>query len=325
MILDKVSANARISHIPLVMIFKESNLTSERTTPPLFGTTSPLNITVPGTIECKEDLDATPKASQSLEEAEMLEAIMAPPSMQSSLMDAKRGASSEEALLGASAAQLHQKNPIMHADNSLFIIDWDDTLLATSWLGAQGLRLDAAEIPAVVQEELRALEESMVQILSHALSLGKVAIVTNAESSWVELSARKFVPGVCDLLSQIRILSARSSYQDAFPNQAEQWKMEAYKCVFHEAFPDLASGSGKAHYPRVQVLSLGDSIYERNALMSLAETVGTEKLLPKSVKFVERPNPGQLVRQIEIVLDNLHDVYASSADPVDLMLELEYL
>lgn len=273
---------------------------------------------MPGTIECKEDLDATPKASQGLEEEAMLEAIMSPPSMQSSLMNPKHAGSNDKALLS-------KPQEVMQQENSLFIIDWDDTLLATSWLSSQGLRLDATEIPEFVAEELRALESSIYSLLAYVLTIGKVAIVTNAESSWVELSARKFVPAVCDLLPQIRVLSARSSYQDMYPNQVPKWKIEAYKCVFQEAFPELSFSQYSKVQNRVQVLSLGDSVYERDALMELASHVGAEKLLPKSVKFVERPNPGQLVQQIAIVLDNLFDVYSSTDGVVDLMLQVEYL
>ena len=92
--------------------------------------------------------------------------------------------------------------------------------------------------------------------------------------------------------------------------------VEAYNYLYQEAF--CGSVLEQVH----QVVSLGDSMYERNALMNLAERASS--VLPKSVKFVERPTMVQLQRQIEIVHSNLESVY-SSHEKIDLMLTVEYL
>jgi len=36
-------------------------------------------------------------------------------------------------------------------DDTLFLLDWDDTLLASSWLHKLGLKLDAVHIPDEVR------------------------------------------------------------------------------------------------------------------------------------------------------------------------------
>jgi len=206
-----------------------------------------------------------------------------------------------------------------HKENSLFVLDWDDTMLSTSWLSSKGLKLDSVVIPQEVVDELHFLESGITKLLSTCLELGKVAIVTNAESSWVELSSRKFVPRVCRFLPNVRILSARSSYQAQYPDQVGMWKIEAYRCVFREAFGASMRLNGKA---RFNVVSLGDSIYERNAMLELGKQ--NPGILAKSVKFVERPTPSQLKKQLEIVLDHLDEVYSKDHE-VDLMLEVEFL
>jgi len=76
------------------------------------------------------------------------------------------------------------------------MFDWDDTLLASSFLSARGYRVDtAAEAPASADAgdaaQLRALETCVCTLIRLALSYGTVNIVTNAETGWVQLSAQK--------------------------------------------------------------------------------------------------------------------------------------
>jgi hypothetical protein len=51
---------------------------------------------------------------------------------------------------------------------------------------------------------LSLLQESVLQLLHRAMCFGEVVIVTNAETGWVELSAKRFLPGVVPLLAKIR-------------------------------------------------------------------------------------------------------------------------
>jgi len=217
---------------------------------------------------------------------------------------------------GPMCGQKEERKSTLNHENTLFVIDWDDTLLASSWLASMGLKLDSPEIPEDVKSQLEVLEEHIINFLGLIGKLGAVAIVTNAEHGWVELSARKFVPKVVPYLNNIRILSARTEYEDLYPKDVARWKVEAYNYLYQEAF--CGSVLEQVH----QVVSLGDSMYERNALMNLAERASS--VLPKSVKFVERPTMVQLQRQIEIVHSNLESVY-SSHEKIDLMLTVEYL
>jgi len=204
-------------------------------------------------------------------------------------------------------------------ETTIFIIDYDDTILASSWLAAQGLRLDSGMIPDEVTKELQVLEQAAINLLRRALELGKVALVTNAEAGWIELSARKFLPGLVPLLSQARILSARTTFEDQYPNKTQMWKNAAYDLVFAEAFKDVARAGFDGTY---NVLSLGDSLYERSALLHLAGKL--PNVLGKTVKLIERPSIEHLQRQLEILFANM-DSLASSSEVIDLMLTVEYI
>lgn len=206
----------------------------------------------------------------------------------------------------------------IHPDNTLFLIDYDDTILASNWLAARSLRLDSKHIPVDVKKELQVLEKNAVDLLSRTIDLGKVALVTNAEAGWIELSARKFLPALVPLLSKMRILSARTTYEKQFPKQTQLWKNAAYDQVFSEAFEKVAFDFQGIF----NVISLGDSLYERSALLQLAKK--SNKILGKSVKLIERPSVEQLQSQLVILVSNL-DTITLSLEPIDLMLTVEYI
>lgn len=202
------------------------------------------------------------------------------------------------------------------AQSSFIIFDWDDTLLSSTWLAQHGIRLDEpAVIPEEVRSQLDALQASVVKLLEMAVSLGTVCIITNAETGWVELSARRFIPSVVPLLSKVRVLSARSTFEPEVSCPSE-WKVRAF-----------ARELG-AHYSKHEssvirnVLSFGDSIHERHAVHRV--TSGVPNTRTKSIKFVERPTAEQLKRQVDLVRGCISDVVSHSGD-LDLMLTIQLL
>lgn len=125
----------------------------------------------------------------------------------------------------------HHPSPIVHrpspcAAETCIIFDWDDTLLSSSWLAHNGLRLDAPEqVPPEAAALLAVLEESVAALLERALRCGSVVIITNAETGWVELSCRRFLPRCVPVVSRIRVISARSTYETLHPDSPADWKV----------------------------------------------------------------------------------------------------
>merc|ERR1712202_106427 len=87
---------------------------------------------------------------------------------------------------------------------SVIIFDWDDTLLASTFLSGEGYRLDSTDpLPEELYQQFRQLETAVIQILTTALKFGQVLVITNAETGWVQMSAEKWLPGVLPLLSRM--------------------------------------------------------------------------------------------------------------------------
>ena len=105
------------------------------------------------------------------------------------------------------------------------VFDYDDTILASSWLAQNNLRLDGNEpVPLEAQKQLAQLATSAAKLLQHAQAYGEVVIITNAETGWVELSAKKFMPSLLPILAKTRVISARSTYECQYSSPLE-WKV----------------------------------------------------------------------------------------------------
>lgn len=204
------------------------------------------------------------------------------------------------------------------ARDTIIIMDWDDTLLASSWLASHGLRLDSPSVPRSIVAQLELLEESVLSLLWRASECGRVVIVTNAETGWVELSAQKFMPRVLPALEAagVRIVSARSTFEPAFPDSPCDWKVQA----FHE---EVRAAVEEKRGDRVlHAISLGDSIHERQAIHQVMHGLPASRT--KSVKFVERPTASQLRREVDCLAGCIEHLVLEE-DHLDLMLNIQSL
>jgi hypothetical protein len=90
----------------------------------------------------------------------------------------------------------------------VFIFDWDDTLLFTTYLkGKQN-----TELTLETKKQLFELDNIVCKILDFALQKGTVFIITNAFTAWVDFSSKMYLPEVhkkIESSKKIMTLSAR--------------------------------------------------------------------------------------------------------------------
>lgn len=185
--------------------------------------------------------------------------------------------------------------PATFKEPTLTLYDWDDTFLPSTYLAALGLRVDEDSLlPQSLSKELALLEDQVILMLQESLKYGAVKIVTNAEEGWVQLSGRRFMPNLIQFLTQhhIKVISARSAYETAYPDMPSSWKTAA--------FISEVSDTNR------NILVLGDSLSERDAAHALAGRLPEACI--KSVKLVERPNVAQLQRQIQLLYRSFRDL-----------------
>jgi hypothetical protein len=170
---------------------------------------------------------------------------------------------------------------------TVIIFDWDDTLLCTSWLNAA--KEHGMELTKTVQQHLRGIERTVIQLLDLAQKLGHVFIITNAMQGWVEYSAAQWLPGLLPELVRLPVISARTRFESKYPTDVSRWKVSAFFEVKKLLPEDIVTN----------LLSVGDAQYEMDAVHAIGKEF--DAAIVKTVKFRENPTPEELLKQLELV------------------------
>ena len=201
----------------------------------------------------------------------------------------------------------------------LILIDWDDTLCTSTLMASLGYRIDEqGPLPDELVSELADLQTSVIAMLEQAVRHGTVIIVTNAETGWVELSGKRFVPGITAALArlQIRVISARSTYESLCGANPSDWKTACFMQQVEDAKHALALAGDVDG--TVDLLSIGDSYHEREAAHHVSYVAakrrrespdaGTTAGTVKTVKLMERPDISMLRRQCNLLAENMENI-----------------
>ena len=184
--------------------------------------------------------------------------------------------------------------------NSIIIFDWDDTLLPTTFLTQGKNSIENVILSENDKEKISQLENLTLKILNDAISKGEVYIITNAGEGWVEYSAQKFYPSINEILSKIKIVSARTEYEKQFPNDSSRWKIQAFLNIQNSLNLKLVTN----------ILCLGDSLFEMEAGRILASKF--KEAFIKTVKFREGPKLDELIKQLKLVASQFDTIYSSA-------------
>ena len=179
----------------------------------------------------------------------------------------------------------------MNTKKTLIIYDWDDTLFPTHWLTSNNLSI--TDLGNVYKPHAEQLDIALANLLQTSLKYGTVIIVTNASSDWIYLSKSvlKHTSQIID--KYIKIFSARELYdkRDIIMN----WKIN----TFQNNLNDYLRWTDN-------VLSIGDALFEYNALVSLRNH--TKKHNLKTIKLQDNPTFGILYDQLEVLNDSMNDI-----------------
>merc|ERR1711971_406212 len=160
---------------------------------------------------------------------------------------------------------------VFSIEETLFIFDWDDTLLPSTWLQRQGLRLDdGSRVLHKLRERLADVERTAIDVIRNAKMHGTVVLVTNAERGWIELSCQKFLPGLLPLLENVKAVSARTTFESREVSSPLEWKLRAFEREISTFF-----GQERLSCPHAKknILSLGDAVHEREALLRATQSL----------------------------------------------------
>ena len=213
--------------------------------------------------------------------------------------------------LSNSCGESSVTTPPLNEGKPVLIWDWDDTILPTSYLAGLGLSLDGPNASEDVQQLLDAYSECALKTLIEAEKFGRVVVVTNAETGWIELTTAKFMPLIANYIQKLPILSARSTFEPKGFTRPYDWKEKAFAMVVESHGITSGEASGA-------VWSIGDSMHERDAVISVCAHIG---LVYKSIKLMERPDLHVLYRQHLLLQRSLQEV-AIKSGAMDVRVQL---
>lgn len=170
---------------------------------------------------------------------------------------------------------------------SLIIFDWDDTLYPTSWILKNNKKIND---PIYFNK----LDDALFNLLNKCNKLANIVIITNAELSWI-FDTSKSLHKTINILKNIPIISARK-YNISFPTNEEmfEWKRDAFVKI-------ISNGN---YY---NVISIGDSYYEYDALISLYDFYRNRMFL-KPVLTLKELSYDQLIHQLNIINLSIYQI-----------------
>eukprot|EP00924_Labyrinthula_sp_SR-Ha-C_P013011 snap_masked-scaffold_12-processed-gene-6.12-mRNA-1 protein AED:1.00 eAED:1.00 QI:0/-1/0/0/-1/1/1/0/379 len=130
---------------------------------------------------------------------------------------------------------------------SIFVLDWDDTLLPTSYLNSRTDGITKVEtVSEKLRSQLQTLDECTVKFLSMLIHLcSNVLIITNGMEGWVQKSSKLFLPNVHEFLfskdgegkGKVKVLSARV-HERRHPTKSGKWKKLEFKYQLNQIIPE---------------------------------------------------------------------------------------
>jgi hypothetical protein len=178
-------------------------------------------------------------------------------------------------------------------DNTLFILDWDDTLFPTSWVTKNNVDIVNNESRDRYIEHFKTLDRALSSFLKNIKKYGKVIIITNAMKEWVKISSI-VLPHTYHVLKNISIVSARSLFSDQ-TKEVMEWKKRTFQLIIDKEFENKKT---------MNVFSVGDAEYEHNALVALTQSNFDKIKYLKSFRLIKDPGYEELVEEITML-----DVY----------------
>lgn len=165
-------------------------------------------------------------------------------------------------------------------EKTIIIFDWDDTLLCSTAINMQ----------QCCPQSLRELEERVESILNTSMGLGETMIITNGNGSWVQDSAKRFLPRLLPTLAKLTVVSARALYESTYPGDPFMWKKAAFKRLLAQERTDLTACG-------LNLVALGDQHPEIEAAHNVCKIIGGTSVV-KTLKFKEGPSIVELRGQL---------------------------
>ena len=190
-------------------------------------------------------------------------------------------------------ASLSEGVPKTSKKETVFILDWDDTLMCTSFMKLKLQHLSESEKTLILN-----LGKIVSEFLTHCQEYGKIIILTNSTQKWVNKTAKEYL-GLGDLSEKnIKIISTRDKYFKKGLD-IKNWKELALSEIINKYKDKIenlicASDSEKD-------INTFKQIMHKNKAMNIS-----------TIKFKRKPSPLIMEKEIKYLLENINSIIGTN-------------
>jgi len=184
-------------------------------------------------------------------------------------------------------------------NDTLIILDWDNTLFPTTWVIKNNINIKDPETSNKYIVYFHELDSVLSELLIKLQKYGKVVIVTNAMPTWIKISSA-VLPKTAYVLQKIKVVSARKNHQATSPHMMDWKKLAFIEEVKNEMLNKKI----------LNIISIGDAEYEYKALIDLYNSthLSDKQKLLKSIKFMDEPSHETLIDQLQVITRSVDEI-----------------
>ena len=178
-------------------------------------------------------------------------------------------------------------------DETVFLLDWDDTLMCTTFIQHRIHPLSEEE-----QNIINSLGQAVAIFLEECKKYGKIIIMTNSSMEWMRKTVADYLKIRPDIFNDIKIISTRDQYLEK-GIEKKKWKEIASETLFAKYGHKIAN-----------LVCASDSEEDIDVFKNLAKR--KKEINISTIKFKRKPSPLILIRQIKYLNKNLCEIIGSN-------------
>ena len=176
---------------------------------------------------------------------------------------------------------------------TVFVLDWDDTLMCTSFIFSrtQGLTNEEKNI-------INNLGKIVNIFLEECIKYGKIIIMTNSTEKWMKKTAENYLKIKKNLIEQIKIISTRDKFEKK-RIESKKWKeitLEEILLKYGDKIENLISGSVSE-----KDIDIFKNISKKYKDINIS-----------TIKFKAKPSPLIMIKEIEYLNKKLNEIIGTN-------------
>ena len=176
---------------------------------------------------------------------------------------------------------------------TIFIFDWDDTLMCTSFITLKTQPLSKEE-----KNIISNLGNLVSVFLSHCLEYGKIIILTNSSENWVKNTSINYL-GISDLIDKnIKIVSTRDKYSNKGLEQ-RKWKeiaLDEINNKYGDKIENLICASDSE-----KDINIFKKFMQKNKGINIS-----------TIKFKRKPSPLIMLKEIKYLIECINSIIGTN-------------